>query len=236
MAFTRKHIPDIGEVLIVKSRRARRLTLSIKPDNSIRATIPSFCSYRIAESFIRNKKRWLIEKLEEASDNIKIYYRNAERVTAAHSLNLKNHKKREVNVNVSEGVITVFYPDWLDVSNNKVQSAVKKGVNTALRIEAVGHLPQRLRFLAEEHGFKYGRLTLRDSRTRWGSCSASNNINLSIHLMKLPYRLVDYVILHELAHTVHKNHGRDFWNLLELVSGDAKGMAKEMKEYSIYRP
>lgn len=236
MAFTRKLIPDIGEVIIVKSRRAKRLTLSIKPDNRIRATIPWSCSYRIAETFIKSKKKWLIQKLDESSDNIRIYQEDTERVTSFHSLRFKKHKKSEVNVNVAKGLITVCFPEYLDAGSNQVQSAVKKGIDTALRIEAADYLPRRIRNLSEEHGFKYGRLTLRDSRTRWGSCSASGNINLSIHLMNLPYYLIDYVILHELVHTVHKNHGKDFWNLLETVTGNAKGLAKEMKNYSIYNP
>ena len=59
----------------------------------------------------------------------------------------------------------------------------------------------------------------------------NNNINLNIHLMRLPNHLIDYVILHELVHTKIKNHSRDFWNMLDLVTGNAKKLDKELKNY-----
>jgi predicted metal-dependent hydrolase len=60
-----------------------------------------------------------------------------------------------------------------------------------------------------------------------------NNINLSLHLMRLPEALCDYVILHELAHTVEKNHGPRFWALLDKISGDARGLDNQLKNFKI---
>ncbi|MCK4466289.1 MAG: M48 family metallopeptidase, partial [Bacteroidales bacterium] len=67
----------------------------------------------------------------------------------------------------------------------------------------------------------------------WGSCSSRNNINLNLHIMRLPEKLADYIILHELTHTVHKNHGKKFWSLLTEFTGDGKGLAKELRNYDI---
>ena len=94
-------------------------------------------------------------------------------------------------------------------------------------------LPTRIAELAQIHGFKYAKVSIRNSKTRWGSCSFNNNINLSLHLMMLPNHLIDYVILHELAHTKEKNHGIHFWKLLDEVSANAKGLDKEVKQYRI---
>ena len=91
-----------------------------------------------------------------------------------------------------------------------------------MKIEAKQYLPDKVKSLADKFGFKYNELALKNIKSRWGSCSRKNNINLSIHLMRLPDHLIDYVILHELVHTVHHNHSARFWNLLDEVYWWAK--------------
>jgi predicted metal-dependent hydrolase len=92
----------------------------------------------------------------------------------------------------------------------------------------------RLKELAAQHGFRYGRAGIRNQKSRWGSCSVRNNISLNIHLLALPGHLQDYVILHELVHTEHKNHSKRFWARLDgLVGGKAKTLRKEMRTYSL---
>ena len=84
-----------------------------------------------------------------------------------------------------------------------------------LRREAAGYLPERLAGYASRYGFKYNSLRLKHNKTNWGSCSSKGNINLNISLMRVPPLLRDYVILHELCHLRHPDHGRGFHLLLE---------------------
>lgn len=101
------------------------------------------------------------------------------------------------------------------------------------RRQAKQLLPQRVAALAAQHGFSYSKISIKNIHSRWGSCSAQNNLNFSIYLMNLPDELVDYVILHELCHTVHKNHGVKFWTLLDAVTGGkARQQAALMRKYS----
>ncbi len=86
------------------------------------------------------------------------------------------------------------------------------------RNEAKLFLSERTRELADMYGFSYNRLTVRNQRTRWGSCSSRDNISLNMQLMRLRRELRDYVILHELAHTRHKNHSSRFWAALDEVA------------------
>jgi predicted metal-dependent hydrolase len=72
---------------------------------------------------------------------------------------------------------------------------------------------------------------VRSQKTRWGSCSFNNNISLNVKLTRLPQELIDYVILHELAHTRIKNHGREFWKMLDGLIGDAKKLDRRLREY-----
>lgn len=103
-----------------------------------------------------------------------------------------------------------------------------------LRKEAKATLPNRVKELAEQHGLRYGRVTIRCTRSKWGSCTAKGNLSLSLFLMTLPEHLRDYILLHELAHTVHLNHSREFHALVDrLTGGREKELAKELRKYSI---
>ena len=103
----------------------------------------------------------------------------------------------------------------------------------AWRIEAQSYLPTRIHQIAQQLGLKYGTVTIRNSRSRWGSCSVRNDISLSLHLMKLPDALIDYVIIHELCHTIHKNHGPRFHQLLDrLTGGQDRTLRRQLKAYS----
>ena len=89
----------------------------------------------------------------------------------------------------------------------------------------------RLEELALQHGFAYQRVFIRNQKTRWGSCSANNNINLNVNLIRLPPALRDYVILHELVHTRIKNHSLRFWDELEKHVAECRQVDKQLNQY-----
>ncbi len=95
----------------------------------------------------------------------------------------------------------------------------------SLRREAKRVLPAMVERLAKLHGFKYGRVTIRATRSKWGCCTSQNNLSLSLFLMTLPPHLQEFVVLHELCHTVHHNHSAEFHALLDKVTG---GREKEL--------
>ena len=90
----------------------------------------------------------------------------------------------------------------------------------ALRRQAKAVLPSRLAELAARYGFTYNRVTIKHNATNWGSCSSKGNINLNLTIMRLPRVLQDYVLLHELCHLRHQDHGHGFHLLLEHVLTD----------------
>ena len=89
-----------------------------------------------------------------------------------------------------------------------------------LRAEAASLLPARLAFLAERYGFRYGKVTVRHNVSNWGSCSSRGNLSLNLNLVRLPEPLCDYVLLHELSHLRHHDHGPRFHDLLERLCAD----------------
>ncbi len=93
-------------------------------------------------------------------------------------------------------------------------------------------LVDRLNYLAGKHDFQYNRVFIKNQKTRWGSCSGKNNINLNVNLVRLPDELIDYTILHELVHTRIKNHGQRFWAQLDRLLGDAGKLDRALNEYN----
>ena len=94
-------------------------------------------------------------------------------------------------------------------------------------------LESRLEEIAAKHGYRYNRLTIRNQKTRWGSCSSKNNISLNMKLTLLPDELRDYIILHELVHTKVKNHQAEFWKEMLRVEPDTRKLDQQMKQHSI---
>lgn len=102
-----------------------------------------------------------------------------------------------------------------------------------LRKAAKAYLPGRLRELAALHGFSVNSVRIKHNVSNWGSCSAKGNINLNLNLMRLPKDLQDYVMLHELCHLRHMNHGEEFHALLESLCPNHAELRKRLKEYKL---
>ncbi len=178
-------IAGVGAVLFERSRRARRLIISVKPSTQVRVAVPYGASFPRAEEFVHAKVDWIQGQLV---------------------------KMRAYSQGEGTGESAV---DIID------------------KEEARRRLIARLECLAAQHGFSYNRVFIRNQKTRLGTCSSKNNIGLNIKVSCLPEELMDYVILHELAHTRVKSHGKEFWMLMDELVGDGKAMAKRVREYSI---
>lgn len=116
---------------------------------------------------------------------------------------------------------TVTYPDTMPQENSpELASALRNILADILGREARALLPEKLAFLAGRYGFVYNRVAVKHNSSNWGSCSSKGNINLNLNLVRLPEPLCDYVLLHELCHLKHPDHGRDFHSLLEQLCAD----------------
>jgi predicted metal-dependent hydrolase len=114
----------------------------------------------------------------------------------------------------------------------EAEKAANKRRVEELRREAKQKLPEMTRRLAAEHGFRHGEVRVKATRSKWGSCTARNDINLSLFLVQLPEHLVEYIVLHELCHTVHKNHSPRFHALLDHVTGGrSRALNRELRQF-----
>lgn len=164
--------PQIGQVLMKKSTRARRISLRVHPVKGVSITVPYIVPYMAAEAFFKLKRQWVIETMVRQKDKFK---------------------------------------DVQPVSRDEIEQ---------LRKKAKAELPSRLDELAARYGFAYNKVAIKHNATNWGSCSARNNINLNLNIVRLPKVLQDYILLHELCHLRHHDHGHGFHLLLEHVLTD----------------
>jgi hypothetical protein len=175
------NVDGVGPVRINRSRRARRVIISVSPTLGVRVSVPYRTSVLKALEFVETKKRW-IQKHQ--------------------ALIAQNEQRRQA------------LAQSLQISD---AAAAKKKIT------------DRLYQLAEMHGFTCKRVTVRQQKTRWGSCSPKNTISLNIKLALLPVELADYVMLHELVHTRVHNHSRRFWAELDKYVPQSRAMTRRLR-------
>ena len=231
--------PVVGEVTICKSNRSRRIALSVRPDGCVRLSIPLHFPVRDALRFLDEKLPWVTATQARVRARFRPQVITEPYATRCHTLQLDVRVEERITVSLRPprdgvpGIIRVCYPAQADPAGEEVQEAIRRGVERAWREEAKALLPRRVEQLARESGLRYRSVTVRNTRSRWGSCSGRDDISLSLHLMRLPEHLIDYIIIHELCHTVHRNHGPGFYELLDrLTGGRAQTSRAEMKKYS----
>jgi len=123
--------------------------------------------------------------------------------------------------------------DWIIKTIQAIDSKVKihRYDSPERRSAAKSLLSDLVMKFANYHGFQVNKITIRNQKSRWGSCSLKNNINLNMQLIQLPTSLRDYVIFHELVHTRYHNHSRQFWSELEKYVPEARVKQKELNDY-----
>lgn len=229
-------LDDVGTVRISRSTRAKRLIVRVTPDRGVLVTVPFFYPLDDAIRFLKTRHDWLvtsIAKVKGLQQKQLDKYQNNSKISKFHTLMLCTNDKNNVRMYITDDKLTISYPASMTKDNLQVKQAIQTGIKVVLKREAELYLPARIATLSRLHGLPFGKVSLHNPRTLWGSCTWNNDINLSIQLMKLPDHLIDYVILHELAHTIHKNHSAAFYALLnKLCNGNELRYRSEMKGYT----
>lgn len=227
MAFKEFSLDDDTTITVYKRAGSRSLRLSVTSTGKIRVTIPSWSPYQAGVQFARTRLSWIRQQQQPAALLIA-----DQRIGKAHRLKfVAQTTAKRVSSRVITGQIIIGYPAALNYSDKQVQAAAKTACLRALRREAERLLPQRLSALASTHSFSYTSVSVKQLKSRWGSCDQSANIVLNLFLMQLPWELIDYVLIHELIHTKVLHHGPEFWQAFEAVLPNAKQLRSIMREH-----
>ncbi len=201
---------EFGKITVRRSARATQVRLRVAPDGTLRASLPMYAPTFLVKRLIKNSRPQLRQLLEQSVP--KNGFKDGMSIGKSHTLIVRSATKFTVSRKGQH--ITVELPPNKTLDESDVNRAIRDAVIAALRVEAKSYLPKRLSYLANQDGFHYERVRFSHASGRWGSCSSTGTISLNIALMKLPFELIDYVIIHELAHTVHMNHSPEFWALV----------------------
>lgn len=218
--------PRWGKLVITCNPKARRIIMRARPD-AIHMTIPAHATNAdIERALDRCGERLLCRQKE----NTPVPFDKEFSINAPNfRLKIEECGTEKTMVTGSNGTYTLYCPAGTDYTAAGTQQALRQCIKAAMKHCAGLLLPARLKTLAMEHGFKYCRCTVRDVHSRWGSCTSTGNISLNMHLVILPDRLIDYVLLHELCHTVEMNHSDRFWALLDRCTAPEKAKTLRAK-------
>lgn len=230
------HVDGIGDVVFRKNHRSKNVSIALRPLKGVVVTMPKYVSYKQAFRVVEKRRAWILKhlpKIEQIENEVTVFTENTNFSTKFRKLIIEKDHTEKVIAKINSSTIKIAYPANYPVEHPVIQKHIKTTLTQALRLEAKEFLPYRTFELSQKHNFRFNKVYIKNAKTLWGSCSARNNINLNLHLMRLPNHLIDYVIIHELCHTVEKNHGKPFWSLMDSILDDAKKLAKELRTYSI---
>lgn len=193
---------------IIRSKR-KTLSLTINENAELIIRAPKRLSIEKIQDFINEKENWINRKKRLIENQIKDVTSNHNKLLYLGNLfpiNLEQNASKELFFTGEEFIANSIEPDSLSLS-------IKKWYKNKFKEIA---LP-RVAYFANKHNLMVNQVRIKNQKTMWGSCSSKNNINLNYLLLMAPMGVIDYVIVHELVHTIHRNHSTDFWDSVESI-------------------
>jgi predicted metal-dependent hydrolase len=196
-----------------RSYKAKYIRLEIHRQSGLTIFIPRFYKISGLPDLIQKKKLWIIKKLNEINVNcIKISKKETQDGLdlpyLGKSLKLKTQSNRELPESI------VLAGSTLIINHHRSNNGLVRVIEAWYRQQAEILIKKRAEELCNDMDVTYNRLTIRKARTRWGSCSQKGNLNFNWKLILVPEPIIDYIVIHELAHLKEMNHSQRFWNLV----------------------
>lgn len=223
------HDNEFGDITVTRRRLSASVSARVAPSGKLRINLPSWTPLCSAKTLI-NISRPALRKLL-AKHHATHTYLTSQPIGKSHQLLIE---RTGTNVFITHSGTTIIarIPQALPIKSPIVQSSIREHIVRALRKEAKHYLPRRLAYLAEQYGFSYASVRLMHASSRWGSCSSRGTISLNIALMNVPFELLDYVLVHELAHTRQMNHSEQFWAEVARIDPNYRQHRTTLKSYS----
>lgn len=206
------YIEGIGKVRLRRRKGQRNIRISIKPNYTL-LSHPWYVNQKEALRFLEKRADWIAKNIVQDNQLI-----DGSHIGKSYTLSIEDDRKRSA----IKGQI-------IHAPNNP--ELTRKVVLKALKQEAETLLSKRLDQLSADHNVSYKSYEVKHMRSKWGSCNSDKHIILNSLLVQLPWELIDYVILHELAHTSEMNHSSEFWNVVRSLCPDYKQLRSRLKQH-----
>jgi predicted metal-dependent hydrolase len=209
---------------LIRSKR-RTISLTIDKNGNLLVRAPENLSINSIYQFINKKRAWIIAK------------KNARLSRPVQVKEYKTGEKflvfgEEYPLRIVDSKIGVEFNRKEFIMNSEVASHGAVAMELFYKENSKAYYPGRVEMIAKKCGFSYKKVKVSNAFKRWGSCSSKGNINLAWRLLMAPVDVIDYVIVHELAHTIVMNHSPRFWQIVGKVMPDYRNKEKWLEENS----
>ena len=221
---------EFGNITIRRSPLATQVRIRVAPDGTLRASLPMRTPMFLVKSMIKSSRNELRSLLSQSKPVYK--FKNGLQIGKIHTLVIQTVKGEDFSVTRRGQQIIVRLPTDKQLEDSDVSQKIHETIIVALRVEAKSYLPKRLSFLAQKYGCKYEKVRFSHASGRWGSFSSNGTVSLNIALMKLPFELIDYILIHEFTHSKQMNHSKAFWSLVEQADPNYRTHRKSLKSYN----
>lgn len=217
----------------------RAVSIYLYPNKPIKVVAAKSITHKVIVDFLMSKKDWIEKNFEKFQDiaekfpekKIKAFERFPFRGVDRHlKVVITLNKKPFVSVTEQDLLLHIPRNDWSANSLIQEHPTALKEIRHFYKREAVSFLSERLKFWTEAMNLFPSQVKFREQRTRWGSCSSKKIINLNWRLIVFHQDIIDYVIVHELAHLQHMDHSDRFWSLVERYIPEYQRTMKSLKE------
>jgi len=214
-----------NDVIVSKRKGIKNLRLTIKSNGEIRVSAPYGLRQSRIDQFIKEKTPWIQEHHKVSS-----LIRNGSRIGKHHTVVVHYDTPDKPSSRITKQLINISLPIEISEDSKVAQKTIIAAAQRALLQEAKNLIPQRVEFLATKAGIPFKSIKIKRLTSRWGSCDNNSNLVFNSYLMQLDWDLIDYVVVHELAHTKFHNHQSKFWLLVEALMPTYKARRKLLKE------
>lgn len=211
-----------SKYIIVRSKK-RKKSISIKViDNEIIITAPKNVSVEEIEKCYQKHINCLKDKIDFDKNVEYIYYLGKK----FYIKQFENGLLKIPICKIKGGYYIIYKPKNKDFD-------LKEIIKKWQKVEAERIIKERIRFFVENYNFnfsfKINKIGFKNQQTRWGSCSYCNNLNFNIKVIEKPVEVIDYLVVHELSHTIYKNHSKDFWEYVKRILPNYTELRKLLK-------
>ena len=228
-----------NQTIIYEFERERRKSLSvkIKDDGIILVKAPKWVTIREVEKFLSSKSDWIIAKQEEVLNRKRLTrkeYKSGSIVKSLgniYLLSIKQGGKNQISIKGDYMIVTAT-----DLSEEAIREQIIKWNNRQLKkyieekINLYRPYLEQYSRARNKNMLPINRISIKNVKTRWGSCSSKGALNFNNKLAVAPLSLTDYVIVHEMCHLIYMNHSKDFWDAVEYIIPDYKVRRKALKD------
>jgi hypothetical protein len=215
-----------------RNSRTKRVSIRLDGDGEVIVTAPERVNQKTIDQFITQQQAWIDHQRQQLQQKQNL----VESDGSIMIFGIKYQKVTQSDVDLPQGIHIINDQVLLNFpysGTSKQDSLHKKELRLFLKKSARTYLTQQAKLISTAMGLKYNQLTLRQQKTRWGSCSSQDNLSLNWRLVHYPPPLIDYVIIHELAHLSHHNHSKQFWLLVNSYDPLYKQHRQYLKKYGV---